>query len=167
MILAIDPGNDLSGYVVLDEVTENIISFGKEPNEILYSKISEFSKTCGCCCIEQISAYGVVGSSVIDTCVWIGVFCEKFGRSKTEFFFRKTIVTYHTGSPKGNDTAIRSVMISRFGNGNPKIRQKGTKLEGITADMWSALAIAVYKSDMLTKRSWHGSSGFVNPVLIG
>lgn len=161
MILAIDPGNEKSGYVVFDEITEKIIEIGKIPNFELYNKIPELAKICSFCCIEQISAYSQVGSSVIDTCVWIGLFMGKFDIKRTELFFRKTIVAYHTGSPKGNDGAIRNVMISRFGNGNPRVRQKGTMLASVTGDMWSALAIAVYKSDMLMKRTWAGRSEFV------
>jgi hypothetical protein len=148
-------------YVVWDEKTEKIIVSGKETNDEVAVKIRDLKKTCDLCCIEMISAYGQVGASVLDTCVWIGIFAEIFGRSKVEFIFRKTVVTYHSGSPKANDSAIRTILITRYGNGNTRTKQKGTILENITADMWQALAIAVYKSDLIMKRIWHGQSDFV------
>lgn len=161
MILTIDPGNEKSAWVLFDEQKETVFQCGKQNNEIVYEKIKSFSSISELCCIEMISSYGRIGSSVLDTCVWIGIFAEAFGRKKVEYFFRKTITTYHTGSPKGNDSTIRSVLISRYGNGNTRIKQTGTILEGITADMWQALAIAIYKSDIMMKRTWHGRSDFV------
>jgi hypothetical protein len=161
MILAIDPGNEQSAFVVFDEKTEKILDFGKFDNEALYLQVRLLSETTDVCCIEMLSAYGQVGKTVLDTCVWCGIFAEAYGRHKVEFLFRKSIVTALTGSPRSNDSAIRTLMITRFGNGNTRSKQTGNILEGLTADMWQALAIAVYKSDLLMKRVWHGNSNFV------
>lgn len=161
MILAIDPGNEKSAWVLFDEKTEKVINFGKQKNDLVCESIGSFAPILDVCCIEMVSSYGRIGSSVLDTCVWIGIFSERIGRRKVEYFFRKTIVTYHTGSPRSNDSAIRSVLITRFGNGNTRAKQTGTILEGITADLWQALALAVYKSDLMMNRSWHGKSSFV------
>lgn len=161
MILTIDPGNESSAYVVWDELTQKIIAAEKLPNEELAAKLHTLKISCEGCYIEMIAAYGPVGASVLDTCVWIGIFAEIFGRSRVEYVFRKTVVTALTGSPRGNDSAVRAVLISRFGNGDTKKRQKGNILEGITADMWQALGIAVVISDRLQKRHWDGASSFV------
>lgn len=161
MLLAIDPGNEESAYVLFDPKEEKILEFGKLPNEELCKKIAALKDKSTLCCIEMLSAYGQVGKTVLDTCVWVGIFAQAYGRDKVEFIFRKSIVTFLTGSPKANDSAIRTVMISRYGNGNTRGKQKGNILEGITADMWQALALAVYKADLLMKRHWVGNSDFV------
>lgn len=161
MIFAIDPGNEYSAYVLFDEKEEKIIAYGKLPNEEVYVKTQEYSKVSSLCCIEMLSAYGQIGKTVLDTCVWVGIFAEAYGRDRVEFIFRKSIVTAVTGNPRVNDSAIRTVMITRYGNGNTKKKQTGTILEGITADIWQALALAVYKSDQIMKRVWHGNSAFV------
>lgn len=162
MILAIDPGNEESAFVLFDEKNEKILESGKLVNETLCEKIkTDIKNKADICCIEMLSAYGQVGKTVLDTCVWVGIFAESFGRTKVEFIFRKSIVTFLTGSPKSNDSAIRTVMISRYGDGNTRSKQKGNILEGLKADMWQALALAVYKSDLIMKRQWFGNSDFV------
>lgn len=161
MILAIDPGNELSAFVLFDPKEEKIQEFGKIPNEELCKKIPSLNDKSDICCIEMLSAYGQVGKTVLDTCVWVGIFAQAYGRQNVEFIFRKSIVTALTGNPRANDSAIRTTMISRYGNGNTRGKQKGNILEGLTADMWQALALAVYKSDQIMKRVWSGNSSFV------
>jgi len=161
MILAIDPGNEKSAFVLFDEINEKVIDFGKPDNEALYLDLQTLRDKANLCCIEMIAAYGQVGKTVLDTCVWIGIFAEAVGRHKVELIFRKSIVTALTGNPRANDSAIRTTMISRYGNGNTRGKQKGNILEGLTADMWQALALAVYKSDQIMKRVWSGNSDFV------
>ena len=80
MILAIDPGNTESGYVVIDKKTLKPIYASKmNNNEILefiqdqVDGILDIEHVA----IEMVASYGMaVGASVFETCVWIGRFYE-------------------------------------------------------------------------------------------
>jgi hypothetical protein len=89
---------------------------------------------------------------MFDTAKFIGMVqerCNSLG-IKWNMAFRKTIVTHHTDNPKANDAIIHQFMIDTFG---PKGTQKNPgPLFGFAKDMFSALAIAMYGSDMETKK---------------
>ena len=77
-ILAIDPGNTESAYVVWDG--KEIICFAKESNAIIKDLLSNkwaYASTYDLCAIEMVASYGMpVGATVFETCVWIGRFYE-------------------------------------------------------------------------------------------
>ena len=88
MILAIDPGNEQSAYVVIDKDLTPI-QFAKVENLELMEliKSGEF-KDCDHLAIEMIASYGMaVGKTVFETCVWIGIFMEAL---KTEYSLKAT-----------------------------------------------------------------------------
>ena len=74
-ILAIDPGNMESGYVLVEQDGKEIrkvLDVGKVPNgEIFHVLYREYQHLT----IEMVAGMGMpVGQEVFDTCVWIGLF---------------------------------------------------------------------------------------------
>jgi hypothetical protein len=72
-VLAIDPGNVESAYLLLED--ETILSFAKLPNADM-RRVLDTSRGDGTLlAVEMIASYGMaVGATVFDTCVWIGRF---------------------------------------------------------------------------------------------
>lgn len=151
-ILAIDPGNIESAYVVLDTTTCRPLTFGKVGNLEVLDLLAGFD---GGVHIEMIASYGMaVGAEVFDTCVWIGRFSERSaivtGRLP-ELVKRQPIKLHHCHSSKAKDANIIQALVDRFG-ADASNRGKGTKAEpgwfyGFRADVWQAYALAVYVAD--------------------
>lgn len=148
-VIAVDPGNEQSAFLIQGR---SISSFGILPNDELIEKVKRWSNV-GCddhLAIEMIASYGMpVGREVFDTCVWIGRFVEAWGRPHT-LVYRRDVKMHLCGNNTAKDANIRQALIDRFGPG--KTAAIGTKkqpgpLYGVTADVWSALAIAVTWTD--------------------
>lgn len=160
MILAIDPGNIESGYVLLD-MDLKPIEKGKVSNEILLEQIiydkfwydsSEDEEDY--IAIEKIASYGMpVGAEVFDTCIWIGRFVQAIPNGiQPQFIFRKDEKMNLCQSMKANDATIKQALVDRFAPGE-KNYGKGTKKEpgwfyGFSKDMWAAYAVGVTYYDM-------------------
>ena len=148
-VLAIDEGNEYSGYcVVLDDFSP--AEFGKVTNDELLEHLGDiFKKYKGISlAIEKFESYGMpVGRSVFDSCVWAGRFiqaCQEQG-IKYEWVSRKEEKLIICGSLKANDTTIRRALINMFCDHDYRTG-KGTKKNpdyfyGFKADVWSAFAI--------------------------
>lgn len=71
-ILAIDPGNMESGYVLVEhdgKEIRKVLDVGKVPNEEMYGV---FFSTYDHLAIEMVAGMGMpVGQEVFDTCFWI------------------------------------------------------------------------------------------------
>lgn len=145
-ILAIDPGNIESAYVLISKDYQPI-KFGKIPNDELKDLITamhawyEFNDVA----IEMIASYGMaVGATVFDTCVWVGRFEETAIRCKdvaVKKVFRKEVKLNLCQSAKAKDGNIIQALKDRFGD-------KGTKANpgffyGFKADCWQAFAVGV------------------------
>jgi hypothetical protein len=143
-LFAIDPGNELSAYVILSD--SKIASFGKVTNEEMMAKL--FETYCDRLVIEQIRGFGITaGNTIFDTCVWTGRFAQAFGWELTDWIPRKTIVTHLCGTSKAGDSAIREALAYRYGCADLKAA-KGTRkapgpLYGFADDMYSALAVGL------------------------
>jgi hypothetical protein len=145
MILAIDPGNEKSAYVVIDD-TLKPVDFGKLDNQILLNHIllGKF-KDCDNVAIEMVASYGMpVGKEVFDTCVWIGRFTEamisEYGKL-AQYIYRKDVKMAICGNTRAKDANIRQALIDRFGPVGT-IKNKGW-FYGFKADLWQAYALAV------------------------
>lgn len=136
MILAIDPGDVSSAYVVLDKEYKPI-SKGIIPNDEML-KLCEATQ-CEHLAIEMIASYGMsVGKSVFETCIWIGRFIQATNKSHT-LIYRQEEKMNICHSMKANDSTIRQALIDRFG-------PVGTKKNpgwfyGFKKDMWAAYAV--------------------------
>ena len=148
-VLAIDEGNEYSGYcVVLDDFSP--AEFGKVTNDELLKHLGDiFEKYKGISlAIEKFESYGMpVGRSVFDSCVWAGRFiqaCQEQG-IEYEWVSRKEEKLIICGSLKANDATIRWALINMFCDHDYRTG-KGTKKNpdyfyGFKADVWSAFAI--------------------------
>lgn len=162
-ILAIDPGNTESGWVIIDTDTYKPLQFGKTENmELLmdcYTVLDWDSIV-----IEMVASYGMaVGAEVFETCVWIGRFFEaatfttsdKPKRFPPELVYRRNIKLHHCGTARAKDANITQALIDRFAHG-AKNYGKGTKANpgffyGFKADIWQAYALAVYAADEVNR----------------
>lgn len=144
-VLAIDPGNIDTAYCFL--LGRKIGSFGKVPNRDMLSILRKQKWTpsnlpghydyVAC---EMICSYGMpAGASLFDTCVFIGEIIAA-SQEPVVLIPRIQVKSHicHTG--KATDSNIRQALIDLFGPQGKKSAPGPTF--GISADVWSALAIA-------------------------
>lgn len=148
-ILAIDPGPTQSAWVLLDE-DGGLTGFGKNPNQEVLLLISENRSRL--LAVERIASYGMrVGLEVFDTAFWSGRFIQHHGGNH-RLVFRRDVKLHHTGRSTTNDADVRQVLIDRFGPGKDKAigkKKSPGPLYGVKADVWQALALALYVRDRL------------------
>lgn len=147
-ILAIDPGNIESAYVFWEDGKPT--GFGKVPSEdmgLIVAYYAELPQPPRIVC-EMIASYGMaVGKEVFETCLWIGRFQERcyINDAPFELVYRREVKLHHCNSVKAKDANIIQALKDRFGD-------KGTKANpgffyGVSADVWQAIALAVYVAD--------------------
>lgn len=157
-LLAIDPGNTQSAYVVIDTDTRKPFEFAKVPNDHLVFTLLEWAGAIEHVVIEMVASYGMaVGADVFETCVWTGRFQQTFDLlspdTDVQLVKRQPVKLHHCHSPKAKDANIRQALVDRFAPGQPN-HGKGTKAQpgwfhGFRADIWQAYALAVYAADHL------------------
>lgn len=150
-IMAIDPGNIESAYVVVKDDLSEVLEKGKVENHELLNLFLDFKLKYDirCVAIEMIQSYGMsVGATVFETCVWIGRFKERCKQLlfDTEFVYRKEEKMLLCHSMKAKDSNIMQALIDLFAKDTPN-RGKGTKKNpgyfyGFSKDVWSAMAVA-------------------------
>ena len=162
-ILAIDPGNIQSGYVIVEhdgEEISRVLEVGKIENNVLLSLIAQKLYGNGYdVAIEMIAGMGMtVGQEVFDTCVWIGRFWQtvlwQTGYAPTRIYRREEKLDL-CGSLSAKDANIRQALVDRYAPGQPNFG-KGTKKDpgffyGFSADMWAAMAVATTYFDKYIK----------------
>ena len=148
-IIAIDPGNIESGYVIMQGV--EIIQKGKIENDKMLNLIYGFHEFYynADLYIENVSSYGMsVGKSVFETCIWIGRFYEAWkpthetGSKEPELIYRKDIKMHHCNATFAKDSNIITALKDKYG-------EKGTKAKpgfffGVSKDVWQAVALATF-----------------------
>jgi hypothetical protein len=153
-ILAIDPGNEQSAWVLYDPASpEPLIQFGYEANDDLLARIcgvgSGFDVEHDAVAIEMIASYGMaVGREVFETCVWIGRFAEalRAGLDLPTLVYRRDVKLHLCASCKAKDSNVRQALLDKFGPGKAKavgVKSAPGPLYGVSGDVWSALAVAV------------------------
>lgn len=155
-ILAIDPGNEYTGYVVVDADTRRPLRFDKTENSVLREQIvaGQFDDV-DRVFIEMIASYGLaVGAEVFHTCVWIGRFVELLDHKPIKLVPRQAVKLHHCHSPSAKDANISRALKDRFAAGVPN-HGKGSKSQpgwfyGFKADVWQAYAIGVYAADLFS-----------------
>lgn len=164
-IIAIDPGNEKSGYVVAEHDGQEIVAIleaGKTDNRYIYDVLLTNMGSYDLA-VEMVASYGMaVGKTVFDTCVFIGRVLE-FARHRTgEKFYSDCRLIYRKdeklnicGTMKAKDANIRQALIDRYAAGVSN-SGKGTKKEpgffyGFKADIWQAFAVAVTYFDLYVK----------------
>lgn len=163
-ILAIDPGNEQSAYVLCDPDLKPV-KFGKRDNELMYcdaieaiSPVLRDPEKDLSVVIERIENHGMpVGRTTFDTCEWIGMLRERFKDIPVDFIYRsqeKMAICHH---PRANDATIKQALIDRFAPNTPNYG-KGSKKNpgwfyGFRADVWQAYAVAVTWHDLNEERN--------------
>jgi len=147
-ILSIDPGTNMSAYVVGDGYTP--IAFAKIDNNELLALIPTLIEKYAIeeSAIEMIASYGKgVGREVFETCVWIGRFHEAILRcsAKVAHIYRKDVKMDLCGKTKVKDADIRKALIARFAK-HDFINGKGNKenpdiFRGVHSDIWAAISV--------------------------
>jgi len=155
VILAIDPGNTQSGFVVLG--TGAVIDSGVLPNHDMRARIKQFfeheathsGQQRPLVAIEQIRNMGmIVGQEVFDTVFWTGRFYEfisHYWNTAAMLVTRNAIKMHLCGSPRAKDANIRQSLINRWGAPGTKKAPGGTY--GVKSHAWAALAVATYALD--------------------
>ena len=153
MILAVDPGDQLSAFVVYDG--KRPVDHGKLTNETLLMRLNHGDlhchdlSQCSHLAIEMAESFGAkVWNQVFLATLWAGRFVEAFGGPYTLMSRQKTKL-YVTGNPRARDAQVRACLIDRYGGKDVALGTKAAPglLRGLTADRWAALALAVAYSE--------------------
>ena len=167
-VLAIDPGNTESAYVLTDH-DHRPVKFAKAPNEEIRSELRNLIPYADVVAIEMIASYGMsVGADIFETCVWIGRFAEQTriytGGTEAERVKRHPIKVHHCHDSRAKDSNITQALVDRFAAG-VRNRGKGTKADpgwfyGFAKDVWQAYALAVYIADTHAASPDQHAAGF-------
>lgn len=128
-VLAIDPGNLKSGYVLVREAPDElggltILKFGVVPNEELRTLI-DTSAYWTHVVLETPRPQGMpTASEVMDTLVEIGKFVERAGNRPWSFAFRGKIKVHLCGVANAKDPNVRQALIDHFGGDSTSIGSK-------------------------------------------
>lgn len=151
-ILAIDPGNVLSGWCLIDDETLKPLSFNKSENHLLLDLLNRDEPLwpIDTIVIERVASYGMaVGKEVFQTCEWIGRFAQKAEDLgiPVDYLYRRQEKLHICGDSKAKDSNIRQALIDRFAEHDLK-NGKGTKdnpdwFYGFRADIWSAYSVGL------------------------
>lgn len=163
LILAIDPGNQESGIVIIEKDTLYPIYKELVDNNVIlsniltkkYSNLGEIKHIA----IEKIASYGMpVGIETFDTCIWIGRFLQAIKDTynypiRIKYIYRKDEKLNLCNSLRAKDSNIIQALVDRFAPAQ-KNNGKGTKnnpgwFYGFKADIWQAYAVAVTYVDLL------------------
>lgn len=114
-ILAIDPGNIQSGYVLVEhdgKEIRKVLDVGKVPNGKIFPVLCREYQHLA---IEMVAGMGMpVGQEVFDTCFWIGRFweyAELFQRCyQIQKIFRREEKLYLCGRASAKDANIRQAL---------------------------------------------------------
>lgn len=149
-ILAIDPGNQESGAVLIRAEDFKPLIIRKAPNEYLLDEITKNAGMIDEAVIEMVASYGMaVGATVFETCVWIGRFEQRlrdFGKTVARIpRHRVKMNLCHKSTAK--DSNITQALVDRFAPNEPN-KGKGTKkapgfFYGFKKDIWQAYALGV------------------------
>uniref|UniRef100_A0A6M3XHK4 Holliday junction resolvase RuvC n=1 Tax=viral metagenome TaxID=1070528 RepID=A0A6M3XHK4_9ZZZZ len=148
-VLAIDPGPELSAWVLWDGETIGGMNISNN-QELINNPYLWDLKTCGAdvLVVEKIMSYGMtVSTSIFDTVFWTGRFCQAWGG---EFFRvpRMEVKMHFCHNSRAKDSNIRQAILDRFEPDlKPRQRPKGI-LKGVSRDIWAALAVAIYWIDL-------------------
>ena len=147
-VLAIDPGNSESAYVLVetDGLSIRILQANKVPNEEMLSVMR--GSFVDAVVLEMVASYGMpVGREVFDTCVWIGRFWQVAEHQRVELIYRKEEKLNLCRNAAAKDANVMRALIDRFATHDLR-SGKGTKkapdyFYGFRKDMWAAFAVAV------------------------
>lgn len=146
-VLAIDPGNRRSAYVILRDGRPYDANTVDNSTMLDILRIGNWDGRIEVV-IEQVACMGMsVGEEVFETVFWTGRFFEAASHNCAVYRLKRMPVKMHLcGNSRAKDANIRQALIDKFGPG--KEAAIGTKksmgpLHGIKGDEWQALALGV------------------------
>lgn len=148
VILAIDPGPDVSGWCLYCD--GEVLDSGVSSNPELLTRM--LRNPCSVqLAIERVASYGMaVGREVFETCEWVGRFLQAWHDPEAvRLVYRKDMKMHLCGTTKAKDSNVRQAILDLFPRvGGGKTPQIGTKalpgpLHGVSSHAWSALALAI------------------------
>ena len=159
-LLAIDPGPEVSGAVLLDTSEDPprvIRPWSSISTEALLHLCIDRQHLAGTAwkpidhlAIEMVSSYGMpVGREVFETVLWIGRMMQAFGAADTSLIYRRDVKLEICGLSRAKDMNIRHALLDLYPRtGGGKTPQVGTKkqpgpLFGMSQHAWPALALGV------------------------
>lgn len=150
-ILGIDPGPSKSAYLIWNYHNNYIISMGIKDNRELLSILRDRDFNLSeplIPVVEMIASYGMpVGKEIFETVLLIGRIIEIYDcqNLQSNLVYRKDIKLHLCGSVRAKDGNIRQALIDRFGA--PGTKKNLGLLYGVSKDIWSALACAIFWQD--------------------
>lgn len=137
--LAIDPGPEMSGFVLVVQgrIVEHCAGI---LNDELISNMPLAPVV-----VESVECYGMaVGKSVFQTCYTIGRIMQVAG-DRMMLVSRQTVRGHLCHSPKAKPSNIRAALLDKWGGKDVAIGRKANPgpLYGVKSHAWSALALAV------------------------
>lgn len=153
-LLAIDPANQYTAYVLIETNDMSILDKGKIPNEEFISLLerAEYDHMA----IEILVNMGRTGATLFETaemigkCMYInslnGKPYTRVSRQKVKVHFQVKRKINGVKAPSA-DSQIRTSLINRFGDVGTKKNQG--YFYGFKADIWQAMAVGVYVIDKL------------------
>jgi len=160
-IIAIDPGNVQSAYVVYGGVEP--VVFEKAGNEsvlaILKEKSRHYKRQLKCpvhLAIEVMKPRGTaVSQESFQTCLWAGRFIQAWGGNNFTQIDRKDVKMHMCNSARAKDSNIRQAIIDRYGGKAAAIGKKSNPgpLYGMANDVWQAMGVAItwWENDRVRK----------------
>lgn len=146
MILSIDPGSVLSGWVLY--VPGNVVDSGVHPNHDVLAWVRA-GQGADLLCIEMMQARGMPTSNdEFLTLVWIGRFQQAWrDPERVRLVYRKDVKMHLCGNMKAKDSNIRQALINLVGPQGKKAAPGPTY--GVSSHAWAALGVAVTASENL------------------
>ena len=154
-VLAIDPGNTHSGWVLMDGRTV-LKGASEEPNESLRLIVMQHAivpvDSIDLIAIEWIQNFGMtVGKEVFHTCRWVGRFQDaaEHNLKQCKLVYRRDVKMHLCQSARAKDKNIRQAIIDLYpATGGGARPYKGTKeqpgpLRMVSGHMWSAIGVAL------------------------
>lgn len=146
-LLAIDPGNRLTGYCLMDENYRPHCK-GKIPNADMLEFITSHAVEIDHIAVEMIVSYGMaVGAEVFETCVMVGRIEQLAAQlgipvDRITRMEEKQFICFDS---RAKDANIRRGLIERFAV-HDLAKGTGTKKNpdwfyGFAGDMWAAFAV--------------------------
>ena len=152
ILLAIDPGDAKSAFVFVDMETYKPLYVGKDTNDNVRTKITEYIKEHPVkhVAIEMIASYGMaVGKTVFMTCVEVGILTEYLRQlgCEVDYIYRKDEKICMCGNMRAKDSNVYRALIDRFAKFDHRtgkgIKDKPDWFWGFKQDMWQSYAVAV------------------------
>jgi hypothetical protein len=151
MILAIDPGTEQSGVVLLDGTA--VLESAVLPNVEVRLLVRDTPAAVVAC--EWIASYGMaVGQETFDTCRWVGRFEEVRYPRPLVLVFRRDVKLHVCQNGRAKDANVRQALIDMWGGKAAAIgtAKKRGPLYGVASHAWAALGVAVTVRDTMAMR---------------